>query len=214
MARINNGILSGITGSLGNLIFYRLNGKTVVRQKPGPRKYIPTEPQIFQQKAFAVGQKFLTPLRKILEQINRHNRNRAGSGINLALSWILKNAIESADGEPGLMLEKIVLHRGYLARLDNVVLERLENTIVRVSWAVTLSQDFWREHERFQLIAYVPDQKLTFWYREGNYRKEGMQECSLPWSSPHLGEVLLFGGFFNLEKSRAEYSDIVYLGKI
>jgi hypothetical protein len=214
MAQINNGIFDGISGKLGNLVFYRLNGKTVVRQKPGPRNYIPSEPQIFQQKSFASGQKFLTPLRHVLDQIYKYKRIRSKSGINSALSWILKNAIENHNGEPVLIPEKIFLHRGYLFHLDSLVLERLENEEIRISWQVFSSQDFWREHEKFQVIAYVPEHKLVFWQREGNYRKSGLQIIQLPWTQSHAGQVLLFGGFFNLGKNGGEYSDIMYLGKV
>lgn len=214
MARIDSGLLNGISGSLGNLIFYRLYGKTVVRQKPGPRKYLPSEPQIFQQKAFSAGQKFLTPLRKILDQIYRLNKTRTKSGINSALSWLLKNAIDNQNGEPVLTLEKIFLYRGYLCHLDIEILDRLEDEKIRISWMTSSSQNFWREHERIQIIAYVPEQNLVYWQREGNFRKEGQQEIELPWSQAHLGHVLIFAGFYNLEKNKGEYSDIKYIGKV
>jgi hypothetical protein len=214
MARMNNGILGGISGSLGNLIFYKLNGKTVVRQKPGPRKYVPSEPQVFQQKSFAAGQKFLTPLRTILNQIHKHKRSNSVNGMNVTLSWVLKNAIENQNGTPVVIPEKIFLHRGYLVHLDNLMMQRPEDKKIQITWSVHFSTDFWREHEQFQVIAYVPDQKLVFWQKEGNFRKSGQQLIQLPWSQPHIGQVLIFGGFFNVEKNRGEYSDIIYLGKV
>jgi len=214
MARINNGFLSGISGSLGNLIFYKLNGKTVVRQKPGPRNYVSSEPQLYQQRSFAVGQKFLTPLRNILNQIHRHKRSGSLNGMNATLSWVLKNAMENNAGTPILIPEKIYLHRGYLIHLDNLMVERLEEKTIRITWSVNSSTDFWREHEKFQVIAYVPDRKLVFWQQEGNYRKSGLQIIQLPWSQANEDQVLLFGGFFSLEKNKGEYSDIIYLGRV
>ncbi|WP_191321963.1 hypothetical protein [Algoriphagus aquimarinus] len=56
MGIIHSSLLGTINGSMGNLVFYQLNGKTVVRQKPGPRKKPASERQLYQQKAFSIGQ--------------------------------------------------------------------------------------------------------------------------------------------------------------
>lgn len=214
MAQITNGFLQGMTGSLGNLVFYKRKGKTVVRQKPGPRNYIPSEQQVYQQKAFAVGQKFLAPLRRVLDQFYKHSSPNKGDGINSALSWLLKNAIENVDGDPVVVLEKLYLYRGHLGFLDNVQLQRLPTGEIQLSWDINSEGDFWRQHERLVLIAYVPDRKLVHSIKEGNYRKEGTQVFVLPWTPHYEAEVLIFGGFYNLEKNKDEYSDIRFLGKV
>ena len=214
MARITNGFLQGMEGSLGNLVFYKRNGKTVVRQKPGPRNYIPSEQQVFQQKAFAVGQKFLAPLRRVLDQFYKLPSSKKEDGVNSALSWLLKNAIENVNGDPVIILDKLYLYRGQLAFLENVQVQRLPSGEIKLDWDNTFESDFWRQHERLVLIAYVPDRKLIHWIKEGSYRKQGTQVLTLPWTSGYEGEVLIFGGFCNLEKNREEYSDIRLLGKV
>lgn len=214
MARIKNNLLEGMSGSLGNLVFYRRKGKTVVRQKPGPRKYTPSAKQIFQQKAFTTGQKFLSPLRKILQHFHEMNKNSNDDGVNSALSWILKNAIENRNGEPFINFEKVYLYRGNFGFTDNLDIQRLSDDKILITWSETKSDDFWKEHERFELIAYVPELGLIHWFRNGNFRKTGSQEFLLPWNSLHLGEVLLFGGFVKSEKNRKEYSDIRFLARV
>lgn len=214
MARITNGFLQGMEGSLGNLVFYKRNGKTVVRQKPGPRNYIPSEQQVFQQKAFSVGQKFLTPLRRVLDQFYKLPSSKKVDGVNSALSWLLKNAIDNLNGEPVIILEKLYLYRGSLGFLENVQVQRLLSGEIQLTWDLTSESDFWRQHERLVVIAYVPDRKLLHWLKEGSYRNQGIQVFTLPWTSAHEGEVLIFGGFYNLEKNKEEYSDVRFLGKV
>lgn len=214
MAQITNGFLQGMTGSLGNLVFYKRKGKTVVRQKPGPRNYVPSEQQIFQQKAFAVGQKFLSPLRKVLDQFYKLPSSKKEDGVNAALSWLLKNAIDHVDGEPVIIPEKIYLYRGQLSFLENVEIQRISPAEIQLTWGVSSEGDFWRQHQRLVVIAYVPESKLVHLINDGNYRKEGIQVLSLPWTSAHEGEVLIFGGFYNLEKNKQEYSDVRFLAKV
>lgn len=214
MAQILNGFLQGMTGSLGNLVFYKRKGKTVVRQKPGPRNYIPSDQQVFQQKAFSVGQKFLAPLRRILEQFYKSPSSKKEDGVNSALSWLLKNAMEPVNGEPEIILEKVYLYRGYPDSLQNVEVQRLDSEEIRVTWEIIPESDFWRQHERMVVIAYVPEHRLVHWILGGNYRKEGVQLLSLPWALGYIGEVLIFGGFLNLEKHKQEFSDIRFLGKV
>lgn len=214
MAQITNGFLQGLTGSLGNLVFYKRKGKTVVRQKPGPRNYIPSEQQVFQQKAFGVGQKFLAPLRRVLDQFYKLPSSKKTDGVNTALSWLLKNAIENVNGDPVIILEKLYLYRGQRGFLENVQVQRKPSGEVQLTWEISSENDFWRQHERLVLIAYVPTPKLVHSIKEGNYRKDGIQVLNLPWTPAHEGEVLIFGGFYNLEKNKQEYSDVRFLGKV
>lgn len=214
MAQIKNNLMEGVSGTLGNLVFYRRKGKTVVRQKPGPRRYTPSEKQVYQQKAFAIGQKFLSPLRRILKHFHESDTKNNQDGVNSALAWILKNAVENRDGEPIINFEKVYLYRGNLGLNDKIDVKRLSNNSIWVTWSETESDDFWKEHERFQLIAYVPEQQLVHWFRNGSFRKTGFQEVQLPWSSLHLGKVLLFGGFYRTEKNQEEYTDIRFLSHI
>lgn len=214
MAEITNGFLQGMTGSLGNLVFYKRKGKTVVRQKPGPRRYTPTEQQVFQQKAFAVGQRFLAPLRRVLDQFYRLSSSKREDGVNSALSLLLKNAIENVSGDPVIILEKLYLYRGYPGFLKNVQVQRLPSGDIQLTWDTPSESDFWRDHEKLVLIAYVPDPKLVYSLKSGSYRKDGLQLLTLPWTPSYEGEVLIFGGFYNLEKNKKEYSDVWFLGKV
>ena len=214
MAEITNGFLQGMTGSLGNLVFYKRKGKTVVRQKPGPRAYVPSEQQVFQQKAFSVGQKFLTPLRKVLDQLHKLPSSRKEDGVNSALSWLLKNAIANVNGEPVIIPENLFLHRGQVGFLEEVEIQRISAGEIRLAWQGSSESDFWRQHERLVVIAYVPEPKLVHLIKEGNYRKDGAHVLLLPWTPAFEGEVLIFGGFYNLEKNKQEYTDIRFLGKV
>ena len=63
MAKITAGIFNGIHGKLGNLVFKRRNGITVVCRLPRFRKDEPTTQALIHRKKFAFMVNFLKPLK-------------------------------------------------------------------------------------------------------------------------------------------------------
>ncbi|TXE01165.1 DUF6266 family protein, partial [Algoriphagus aquimarinus] len=133
MGIIHSSLLGTINGSMGNLVFYQLNGKTVVRQKPGPRKKPASERQLYQQKAFSIGQKFVTPLREALNFTMKKKGSSFESGTNRTLSWLIKNAILPEENAPVLYPERVKVSKGWLVGLEEGLAER-EGTSIRITW--------------------------------------------------------------------------------
>lgn len=213
MGIIHSSMLGRINGSMGNLVFYQLNGKTVVRQKPGPRKKPASERQIYQQTAFSIGQKFVTPLRESLNFTMKKKGASFESGTNRTLSWLIKNAIVPEDKVPVLYPERVKISKGWLVGMDNPSATR-EGATIKISWQANAWQGSAREEDRLFVIAYAPESKRVYTVYEGNYRKSGEQLIELPWNEPEIGQVYIYAAFYAQNGRVREFSDSVCLGKM
>lgn len=213
MGIIQSSMLGRITGSMGNLVFYQLNGKTVVRQKPGPRKKPASERQLYQQKAFSIGQKFVTPLRDALNFTLKKKGSSFESGTNRTLSWLIKNAIVPEEKAPVLYPERVKISKGWLVGMDNPLAAR-EGASIKITWQANAWQGSAREEDRLFVIAYAPESKRVYTVYEGAYRKSGDQLIELPWSDPELDKVYIYAAFYAEDGCVREFSDSVCLGKI
>tara|TARA_R110002020_G_scaffold421577_1_gene630667 strand:+ start:7106 stop:7726 length:621 start_codon:yes stop_codon:yes gene_type:complete len=206
-------MLGRISGSMGNLVFYQLNGKTVVRQKPGPRKKPSTERQLYQQKAFSIGQKFVTPLRHALNFTMNNKGTSFESGTTRTLSWVIKNAILPEEKIPVLWPERVKISKGWLVGLEEGIAVR-EGDSIRISWRPNAWQGSGRDEDRLFVIAYAPGSKRVHTLYEGNYRKAGTQLLELPWSEYEIGLVYIYAAFYSQEGFVREFSDSICLGKV
>ncbi|MEB2778444.1 DUF6266 family protein [Algoriphagus sp. D3-2-R+10] len=213
MGILESSLLGRLSGSMGNLVFYQLNGKTVVRQKPGPRKKPASERQLYQQQAFSMGQKFLTPLREALNFTLKKRGCKFESGANRALSWVIKNAIVHEDKKPVLYPERVRISKGWLVGLEEGRAEREEMSI-KITWQPNSWQGSGRDEDRLFVIAYSPQSKRMYTVYEGNYRKSGKQLLHLPWNEPEIGKVYIYAAFFAEDGSVREFSDSVCLGRV
>lgn len=214
MGIIQNNLFGAIRGSMGNLVFYQLNGKTVVRQKPGPRKKPASERQLYQQEAFKIGQKFVTPLREALNFTLKKRKTGFESGANRTLSWVIKNAIINENKMPVLHPEKVKVTKGWLASPDGALAERISPFQIEIKWIPDAWQGSGREEDRLFLICYAVEAKKVHTIYEGNYRKSGSQLVELPWAEPELGEVYIYVSFFSQNGYVRDFSDSVCLGRI
>ncbi|MFC5623290.1 DUF6266 family protein [Algoriphagus winogradskyi] len=213
MGIIHSSLLGTINGSMGNLVFYQLNGKTVVRQKPGPRKKPASERQLYQQKAFSIGQKFVTPLREALNFTMKKKGSSFESGTNRTLSWLIKNAILPEEKNPILYPERVKVSKGWLVGLEQGLAVR-EGTSIRITWQPNAWQGSGRDEDSLFVIAYVPESKRVYTLYKGNYRKTGVQVLELPWSEPELGQVFVYAAFYAQDGCIREFSDSICLGKV
>ncbi|UZD23915.1 DUF6266 family protein [Algoriphagus halophytocola] len=214
MGIIQNNIFGAIRGSMGNLVFYQLNGKTVIRQKPGPRQKPASERQLYQQEAFRIGQKFVTPLREALNFTLKKKKGGFGSGVNRALSWVIRNAIVNENKKPILYPEKVKVTKGWLLGPENLMAERVSSFKIILNWSPNAWQGSGREEDRLFVIVYSPESKKVHTIYEGNYRKSGSQLVELPWTDPEIGKVYIYVSFYSQNGYVREFSDSVCLGTL
>src|SRR5579863_2789350 len=114
------GILGNFRGKVGAVIGSKWRGKYVMRGRPDVRKGGKPNPALQQQQAkFALMVKFLQPLSLLLQDTYDISPAEM-SGMNMALSENIRNAITGAYPDFAIDYSKVVLSKGGLRNADNV----------------------------------------------------------------------------------------------
>ncbi len=102
MAEINH-LFSGGRGKMGNLVFYQMNGKTIVRTKPAHFSDKKTPAQLAQRQRMQVINGFLNPFRELIRTTFAAEAE-GRSALQAAQSYNMRNAL---TGEyPDIMVDK------------------------------------------------------------------------------------------------------------
>ncbi len=92
MARLKNGILGGVSGTVGTVVGYRWRGKDYVRSKPRPRTSPPTKKEQKNREKFAYTQQWLQPLIEFL-RVGFKDYHENYEGFVAAKSYNAKHAL-------------------------------------------------------------------------------------------------------------------------
>lgn len=94
MAKANNGIFGNLSGRIGNVVGYIVNGEQYFRARPGKRNGKPTTIQQAYQEKFAMAAKIVRPFKQLFRETYTDTRKKT-SALNNAQSHIIKNVIGS-----------------------------------------------------------------------------------------------------------------------
>src|SRR5687768_8655950 len=92
MGKISKGILGGFSGTVGTVIGSRWKNIEYMRSRPGRKTSPPSIKQEIQRAKFALVTKFLNSMSGLFN-ISFHDSSGQMTGLNNALSYILKNAV-------------------------------------------------------------------------------------------------------------------------
>lgn len=208
-------LLENLSGKIGNLIIYQMNGKTVIRQKPDPGKKRKLSPlQLYYQRSFRVCQEFLRPLKRELDFGYQEFFDLGKRGFQLAMSWALKNALENQGNDPVLNPEKIKISRGDLTGGEGASVVRNSETQLQFNWVNNSWSGSARETDRVFLVAYHRESEKVISKTEGSFRESGSDVLELPWIDPLIGEVHVYMAFSQKKSKGMIFSESGYLGKV
>lgn len=208
-------LLENLSGKIGNLIIYQMNGKTVIRQKPDPTKKRKLSPlQLYYQRSFRVCQEFIRPLKRELDFGYQEFFDLGKRGFQLAMSWALKNALENQGNDPVLNPEKIKISRGDLTGCDGASVIRNSATQLQINWVNNSWSGSARETDRVFLVAYHRESEKVISKAEGAFRESGSEILDLPWINPLIGEVHVFVAFSQKKSKGLIFSESQYLGRV
>lgn len=218
MGKLTDNLFSGFSGRIGNVLFYQVNGQTFVRKKPGARTSPTTRLQTYHQAAFALVQKFLSPVSKELEIGFGEFRKGAKRGIDRAKSLMLKNAVLPTEGVPVLLPEKMIVSSGDLTPPQGGICTKLESGKYSIQWV----QNSWvgsaRDSDKSFVVVYDTLACRVFSVQGARYRKDKSQLVELPWSLSNTGPsgsgVYLYFSFYSERKGKKVFSDSVCLGQL
>ena len=208
-------LLENLSGKLGNLIIYQMNGKTIIRQKPDPTKKRKLSPlQLYYQRSFKICQEFLRPLKKELDFGYQVFFDLGKRGFQLAMSWALKNALDNQGENPILNAEKIKISRGDLTGLEGASVIRLSDNRLQFNWVNNSWSGSARETDRVFLVAYHRESEKVISRFEGAFRETGSVILDLPWSDSLLNQIHIYVAFSQKKSKGLVFSESQYLGKV
>ncbi len=213
MGKATDGVLGRISGKVGNLVFYQVNGETLVRVKPG-KKGGRSALQNYNQQAFALVQGFLSPMKRELADGFAAFKIGTKRGIDRAKSLMLRNGIYPQDGVPVLRPHKAMVSSGDLTGVEDGHLGGLEQGSFHIKWAPNSWDGSARDADKSFVVVYDTGAQRVFSVKGEAYRKQGCQVIELPWKSMGEGGVFVYFAFYSERSAKDIFSDSVCLGKL
>jgi hypothetical protein len=158
MARVGNSIFD-IQGKLGDLVYYRYRGKSMVRKYVPRRRTNPTQIQLEHQAKFALIANFLRPLHDFLKVTYRYNRNK--TGYKKCFSENFSTVLTGIYPSYSIDYSKVRLGNGNLPGVINPTVHSPEPGKLVFSWA---DNDKWDGSASSDLLyVAVYSEKLNRW---------------------------------------------------
>lgn len=209
MGILRGGITGFVTGRVGDMVFYVLNGKQVVRTM-GKSAKAPTEKQLTARMQMTVASGFL---KHIVEYLNvGFGPDVVGleNAFNAAVRYNRKDALSGVYPDVVLDYSKVLVSKGDLPAADGVVVELL-NDGLHFAWSNPAELPYPRGNDQVMLLAYLPSSGSAIYLLEAASREEGT--ALLPVPSDVLGtQMEVYLSFVSAD--RKSVSNSVYLGRL
>lgn len=208
MGKLTNGLLGMLTGKVGNLVYYNVNGKQVVR-KLGKVTKPPTVAQLQNRMEMKTVMQFLSPLTEFLNVgfIPRH-QDRHKSAFSLAVSYNKKNAVTGTNPDVVIAYEKVRLSEGCLEEAIAPTVELLAEGL-KFSWLCPGNLPWPANTDRVMLLAYFPNLKTAVYVTSAAKRQQLTETLNL--AEDMLAEYMEVYISFVAE-NRKSAADSTYLG--
>jgi hypothetical protein len=202
MATLKNALLSGISGQIGNMVIYKINGKTIIRRKPDRKyPYKASKLQRFNQLAFKEVQQFLLPLKDLLDFGFGEYTVGMKKGIHLAMSLAMKHAISGEDDRVILTKTEVQVSDGNLPLPLDIRLIREGDDRLRVTWDSAGSKGTARVTDHTWVVLYHPEERKVMEVVGGSHREVDSQVIPLTGIFKESG-VLVFLSFYRRKSGK------------
>jgi hypothetical protein len=155
MGTLKNGFLMNYSGKIGDLVFYMLNGKQVVRSC-GKTKKAPTEPQLRCRQEMSV---VVNLVKSITEFTNvgfkQVARNAGKLAVNMAVSYNKKHALKGAYPNITIDYEKVLVTQGNVFNAIDPIVERKPEGL-KFTWSCPDTLNWPRPNDQVMLLVYFP----------------------------------------------------------
>ncbi|RIW12179.1 hypothetical protein D0X99_19680 [Algoriphagus lacus] len=210
MATLKHPLLSQLSGKLGNLVIYQLNGKTVLREKPKWKTaYKATPHQKMHQLKFKEVYKILRPLKILLDFGFSEFIGGNRKGIHLAMSHAMKQACYLEGEQVKINFNSLLLSSGPIEGVDQLAVEKPGNKILRLTWESQGNYEPSRESDLTWIVVYNPSQGLVEEFKGKAYRRTQVQEVEVSPRIDFNGLFIYVSFYRNFPKNRVKFSDSV-----
>ncbi|TKC08997.1 DUF6266 family protein [Pedobacter frigoris] len=217
MGVLKNGIWGGISGRVGNRIYYMYKGKQVVRMVGGS---VPKTPkQLANLQAMKLVVDFLKPIMSFIQagfSVEAHQKNKVP--YHLAVGVNKKQALKGDYPEMEIDYENAVLSIGKLEGLTSVSVSLVGNLeegfSLRFDWEVSAEEREWpRCDDQVMLMAYFPEEledNPACFTIAGAERNTGQDVLELPF---YIAGKPIEVYVSVISEDRTEVADSRYLGR-
>lgn len=210
MGKINQGILGGVSGQVGNVIGGTWKGIDYLRIKPSSVANPRTEGQVDQRSKFSTVLRFLQPMTDFLRVGFKLYANKM-TQFNAAMSYNLNNAITGVY--PNFMIDyaSALVTRGNLTTAANGAATSSSAGSVEVTWTDNSGSGSAQATDKTLILLYNGTRGEVVFTTAGPTRSAGTESISVP--PEYTGEdVEVFLGFISEDGSKV--SNNAYLGSV
>ena len=210
MGKINQGILGGVSGQVGNVIGGTWKGIDYLRIKPSSVANPRTEGQVDQRSKFSTVLQFLQPMTDFLRVGFKLYANRM-TQFNAAMSYNLNNAVTGAY--PNFMIDyaSALVTRGNLTGAANGAATSQSAGSVEVTWTDNSGSGSAQTTDKALIVLLNTTRGEAVFTTAGPLRSDAT--ATIPVPSEYSGEdVEVFLGF--VSDAGTKVANSVYLGSV
>jgi hypothetical protein len=179
MGKINQGILGGFSGKVGNVIGGNWKGIDYMRVKPASVANPQTEGQVDQRSKFSTVLRFLQPMKDFVKIGFKGYANKM-TQFNSAMSYNLKNSITGSYPNFTIDYANALISRGSLAGVLNGAANSASAGSVSFTWDDNSSDGNAQATDKSMLLVYNADKDEAIFVTEGAVRNAGSQAITVP----------------------------------
>ncbi len=208
MAKIKNGILGGISGTVGNVVGGRWRGIDYIRSKPTSVKNPNTEAQRNQRSRFRLVVQFLSKIKPLIT-IGFKNGSRNRTAINHATSVNLREAITGTYPDLEINPEALIVAMGDLQGTSQAEVDLTTPGSATITWLNESGVGNASDQDGVMVLIYNSDKDEVIYKLNGAIREDESMQLVIPasWSGDAVSGYISFRS-----ETGRQVSDSLYLG--
>jgi hypothetical protein len=179
MARIKNGILGPVIGSVGVVVGYERLGTPCLRGKGDPQPQNFTEKQKAHQLRVKLANTFINPSKNFINIGFSLSTKGGQTAHNVAMAHAIKTGTKGEFPELELDFENLLVSDGELSGAVNPVVELIEGSHLKFSWDYDEMLEHENRKDQVMLLAYSPETKRSFYAIGGAKRSLGQDTLEI-----------------------------------
>jgi hypothetical protein len=208
MATYKNGFMGNYRGKIGNLVFYEVKGRQVVRSV-GKITVPPTPAQLQNRNEMETVVGFLRPLKELISiGFNLKAKGSSRTPYNMAVSYNKIHAVSGAYPNVVMNFEKVLVTEGRMKGVDDPLVE-LSPAGLSFSWVCPDQLEWPRSNDQVIVLAYFPELENAEYllYGASRLRAEAQLALAPELISAHMEVYISF-----IAQDRKQISNSTYLG--
>ena len=179
MGKINQGILGGFSGKVGNVIGGNWKGIDYMRVKPASVANPKTEGQVNQRSKFTTVLQFLQPMKDFIKVGFKLYTDKK-TEFNSAMSYNLKNGVAGTFPNFSIDYANALVSRGPLSGALNPTVASSGAGSVELNWTDNSTEGNAKATDKALVLVYNPTKGEVVFLTQGADRSTGAQTLPVP----------------------------------